>query len=620
MKKKIKSKGLGVFIILFLIFFFLIYFNSFSHLRSVLTDKLYSGKEALGNIVIIEIDDGSINKIGRWPWNRDVFSKILDNIEEAKVIGIDLSFFEESEDDEYLKKRLSSLNNIVLAAEIINNKLYIPIFNNDFGYVNLKADSDGVIRKVNSNLRQEVLPFAFEIYKKGWDSNFKPLKKEYIINFADKFSKISAYELLNNKKNFENKFVLIGVTAPDIHDIYIVPTSNGIAMSGVEINANILQNLILDNFLEKQDVISILISVFLVGLFGMFVLSRLKIYYSIPIALIIIIIYSIMGIFIFSKLDYIVDMFFFPLALLLFTGTGISINYIEEKRHSAYLTNAFGKYINKDLLKEIITHKSELKLGGDKHTITIFFTDIRNFTSISEKLKPEELVHLLNGYFTEMTKIILENKGTVDKFIGDAIMAFWNAPLIEEKHAQLACKTALQQIKTLKLLKEEWKKENFPMIEIGCGIHTGEAIIGNMGSEDRFDYTAIGDNINLGSRIEGLTKQYGVNVIISQTTYEIVKDEFEFRKLDAVKVKGKKIPIIIHELCIDYDEKFNLQYEKALYLYFESNFKKALKEFEAALKIKKDDQPCKLFIKRCKVYIKNPPGKDWDGVFEFKTK
>jgi len=253
-------------------------------------------------------------------------------------------------------------------------------------------------------------------------------------------------------------------------------------------------------------------------------------------------------------------------------------------------------------------------------TITIFFSDIRNFTPISEKLKPEELVKLLNEYLTEMGKIILNNKGTVDKFVGDAIMAFWNAPLTLENHVELGCKASIEQVRKIKELQEKWKKEGMPLVEIGCGLHTGPAIIGNMGSEDRFDYTAIGDTINLGSRLEGLTKQYGVSIIVSEEVYNSVKHKFNFRRLDKVKVKGKNIPVRIYELLVDEKDEFNKQYEKALSSYFKSEFKEAIKDFEKALKMKENDKSCNLFIKRCKEYIKTPPERDWDGTFDIKTK
>tara|TARA_Y100000310_G_scaffold165965_1_gene165716 strand:+ start:1768 stop:3654 length:1887 start_codon:yes stop_codon:yes gene_type:complete len=623
----VNYRNIAIFISIFLIFIILILSNSFFHLRETMSDRLYGNKEPLDNILIIEIDDESINKIGRWPWDRSVHSELLKKINNSKVIGVDISFFEESNNDSSFEKTISSMNNIVLAAEINENILLKPIFESEFGYVNLQTDFDGVTRSVRTGIHKNIYPFAFKIYQKSWNENIIFNEKEYKINFASSpgiFNSVSYYDALyGNDLNLENKIILIGATAPDLHDTYFVPTSEGISMSGVEIHANIIQNLVLDNFLEKQSDLSIILIIFLTSLFGFFFLSRTKIYYSIGSLILIILIYFYLSVIFFSKFNYVLDLLFFPLSVLIFTSSGIAINYFEEKKHTSYLTSAFGKYISKDLLKEIINRKHELTLGGSKRTVTVFFSDIRGFTSISEKLSPEDLVSLINDYLTNMTKIILEYKGTVDKFIGDAIMAFWNAPLIEEDHVELACKSALVQINALEKLQKNWKDKKLPEIKIGIGIHTGEAVIGNIGSEDRFDYTALGDSVNLSSRLESLTKQYSVNIIISENSFKSVKNKFKFRKLDRVKVKGKIKPVTIYELCSDNSKKyieFCKQYEKALDFYFKSKFKDAVKEFGKASELNKNDESSKIFIKRCEEYLKKNPGKNWDGSFELLSK
>ena len=455
MKKLFTLKNSVIFLGLFLIFFILIQFNTFSSMRNTFSDNLHGGENVLDNIIIIKIDDPSINEIGRWPWERDVFVEILKKVQKAKVVGIDVSFFEKSDTDEQLKEQIENMNNVVLAAELNDEILYKPIFNTNYGYVNLFTNNDGITRGVNSKLTTESLPFAFQIYQQGLNQNAIFEKESYLIHFADKpntFDSVSVVELLNSndeKYNFDNKIVLIGATAPDLHDNYFVPTSKGIAMNGVEIHANILQNLILNNFITKQGKFSLIIFVLVISFLCMFFLSRIKIYYSIPIIIGFLIVHALISILLFNGFNYILDIFFPFLAGIIFTGTGTGIHYLEEKKLNAHLTNAFGKYISKDLLKHIIERKHELKLGGAKRTITIFFSDIRGFTSISEKLTPEKLVHLLNEYFTEMGNIILKHQGTVDKFIGDAIMAFWNAPLEEKKHVQLACLASIEQIKKL---------------------------------------------------------------------------------------------------------------------------------------------------------------------------
>ncbi|MBI4141376.1 adenylate/guanylate cyclase domain-containing protein, partial [Candidatus Woesearchaeota archaeon] len=539
-----------IFAVLFSAFVLFTLFDAFSHVRGTLTDRLYTEKPVLDNIAIIAIDDTSINNISRWPWSRDIFAKLLSKTKKANAIGIDVSFFEKSDNDNELANILKKNKNIILAAEINEDKLYKPIFDIEYGFVNIITDNDGITRKVLIKKEQETEPFAFKLYKKAWNPSAELQDTTAIINFGGKtnlFKTYSAIDVINNNHNFTDKILLIGATAPNLHDTYFVPTSRGTPMSGVEIHATILQNLIRNEFLTKQSKTSIILLTLITSILGLFFISKLHTITSLITMFSLLIIYALTSIFVFTHFNYLLDLFFVPLALLIFTSTGTGINYYHEKKENKYLTTAFGKYISNDLLQQIIAHKHNLNLGGTKTNITIFFSDIRGFTTISEKLGAEQLVSLLNEYLTAMTTIILKHHGTVDKFIGDAIMAFWNAPLTDEQHAENACRATIAQIKELKKLQPQWAAQGYPQIDIGCGLNTGEVVVGNMGSNDRFDYTAMGDTVNLGSRLEGLTKTYGAHIIISETTHTLVKEKFKCRKLDAVKVKGKKIPVNIYE-------------------------------------------------------------------------
>lgn len=543
MKRALAFAGLLAF------FFVLAYFNTFSHVRADFTDRLYGGRPALDNIVIVKINDVSINQIGRWPWERDVWVDVLEKLGDARAVGLDVSFFEPSGQDERLNATLQLMDNVVLAAEFQDDTFYRPIFDADYGYVNLATDPDGITRRFE--VRDGAVPFAFQLYRMGWKQDAELTKPFYRINFAGApgtFASISVQDVLASNQSFANRIVLVGATAPNLHDEYFVPTSEGVAMPGVEIHANILQSFILNNFVTKQSVWAIIALVVIVGALGMFLVSRMKIYWVLSLVPAAIIAYGIVTIIAMQRFNYLMDVFFVPLALLAFTGAGVGMNYLEEKQRTAYLRDAFSKYVSKDLLNELLKSKQELKLGGVKREITVFFSDIRGFTSISEKMEPEQLVHQLNEYFTAMTRIILKHGGTVDKFIGDAIMAFWNAPVEEKDHAKLACRAALEQIEALKDLQKKWAEQNLPAIKIGCGIHTGPAIIGNLGSEERFDYTAIGDTVNLASRLEGLTKEHDAAIIITESTYEKVKDAFECKKIGTTKVKGKEESVVIYAL------------------------------------------------------------------------
>ena len=310
----------------------------------------------------------------------------------------------------------------------------------------------------------------------------------------------------------------------------------------------------------------------------------------------------------------------YPVISILSTYIGCeAYRNLIEVRKSRFLQKAFSSYISPELVSQIVKNPDMLKLGGEKREVTILFSDIRSFTSISERFSPEIIVRLLNRYLDPMTNIVLSNKGTLDKYIGDAIMAIYNAPLEIEDHAVLACKSAVEMIKALDEVNEEFKKMGFPEIDIGIGIHTGDAVVGNMGTDVRFDYTAIGDTVNLSSRLESLNKLYRTHIIVSQSTRERIKgNEFRFRELDMIRVKGKKIPITIYEINMDMDEELIDLYHKALSLYKSCDFKSAL-EYFSTLERDYNDATSGVFAERCRQLILNPPP-DWDGVYVATSK
>jgi adenylate cyclase len=248
------------------------------------------------------------------------------------------------------------------------------------------------------------------------------------------------------------------------------------------------------------------------------------------------------------------------------------------------------------------------------------FSDIRGFTTISEKLPPQKLTALLNEYLTPMTDLVFKHEGTLDKYIGDAIMAVYGAPLDLPEHALAASRTALEMMEELRKLQIKWREQGYPDIDIGIGLNTGIMSVGNMGSKQRFEYTAIGDNVNLSSRLEGINKDYGTHIVISENTYGVVKDKVVVRELDAVRVKGKKAPVHIYELLglqpateeqRDQVERFM----RGLQMYREQKWDEAAAVFNGMVEKWPDDKPAKLYVERCKEMKAAPPGPDWDGVF-----
>jgi adenylate cyclase len=284
------------------------------------------------------------------------------------------------------------------------------------------------------------------------------------------------------------------------------------------------------------------------------------------------------------------------------------------------LRRAFSSYVSPQLLEIITKEPDKLSLGGEKRNITVLFSDIRGFTTISEKLNPESLVNLLNEFLNPMTEIILRNGGMLDKYIGDAIMAIFNAPVDIGDHPDRACTSALEMVQKTKELNDLFKREFNVDIRIGIGINTGEAVVGNMGSKVRFDYTAIGDTVNLASRLEGLNKLYKTDIIISEFTKKGLRARFLTRKLDVVVVKGKREPVPIYELLEDNQRNREMvnEFEMALNEYLSGNFDNAKLIFEE-VSIRFGDPTSGVFLRRCEEMIREPPD-NWTGVYIAKEK
>ncbi len=298
---------------------------------------------------------------------------------------------------------------------------------------------------------------------------------------------------------------------------------------------------------------------------------------------------------------------------------------VLAKNSEERIRHIFQKYVPAEIIDEVLKTKGEKLLIGKNQVATILFSDIRSFTTISEKLSAEELVKSLNTYFNIMVNIIISHKGTIDKFIGDAIMAIFGAPVEHDDDPYQAVVTGLEMIKNLDHFNRKQVALKRPPFKIGVGINTGEVVVGNIGSTQKLDYTCIGDAVNLASRLEGLTKMYGVPIIISQFTFEETRDKIEARELDSVRVKGKLKPVKIYqpidrETVSDRELEAFRKFNTAIELYQNRRFKDALRIFRETYKQLSYDVPSSLYIDRCNELIKNPPGEDWDGVYVAKTK
>lgn len=526
----------------------------------------------------------------------------------------------------------------------------IEMSSNYAGFFNIVPDKDGIIRKLNLVMVHDGLIYPslslcalknfigdeilLNIEEYGIDKIYIGNKRIHCdesgamtINYytdANKFKFFSAVDLIKkrlDKNAFKDKLVFIGATEIGISDIRATPVNP--VLPGIFIHATVASNILKDQLIIKDGRV-ILLDIIFICLFALllsFCLSFVrKTLGSLFIFLIFFILYYFLNLEIFNIYHLDISILY-PLISLTITYMSCEAyrNLFEEKQ-SRFLKKAFTSYVSPALVNEIIKNPDILKLGGQTKEVTILFSDIRDFTTISEKLEPESLVLLLNSYLSPMTDIVLKNGGTLDKYIGDAIMALFNAPLDLEDHATKGCLTALMMLRKLNEVNQDLNKKGLPKIDIGIGINTGKVVVGNMGTEVRFDYTAIGDSVNLASRLEGMNKVYGTHIIISEFTAEKIKQKsFKLRLLDIIKVKGKSKPVAIYEISEDLNDKLINFFGEALNLYFQRDFLKAKKIFIDLFKEYKDP-PSRVFIDRCDEYIKNPPQEGWDGVYVAKTK
>jgi adenylate cyclase len=291
---------------------------------------------------------------------------------------------------------------------------------------------------------------------------------------------------------------------------------------------------------------------------------------------------------------------------------------------------AFQQYLSPEVIRRLLENPDLVK--PRKTEITVMFSDIRGFTTISERLDAQELALFLNSYLSDMTRIVFETRGTLDKYIGDAVMAFWGAPYADTEHALQACTAAIEMMKRVRILQKQWTAEGKPALDIGIGLNSGAASVGNMGSALRYGYTALGDSVNLSSRLEGLNKDYGTHIIANESTYAAAKEAgFLFRELDLIRVKGKLQPVTIYELFghrLDLQQESSLadadarceQFEEARKLYRQRQWAEAQSAFQAILDRWPNDGPSLVYLKRCEEYLSDEPVPDWDGVFTMTHK
>lgn len=590
MKFKIKPWHLNT--IIFVIMCVLLYRTAYLNLYDVLLKTEYQLEDACfqkpGNIdekiKMIVIDDESLKRIGAWPWKRSVHAKLLNILAKGKpaAVGMDVLFTENSgspSDDKALADAAKKTGCFVAASygdlPVSSKAGYIKADNyaepfgelkdvSASGHINVIPDSDGRVRrslnyfKFNDKIIQS---FDIAIYKQYMKSIGKPadlskmsmddFKRSYIsfTEHASSFTPIPYYMVLNGSYDpdyFKDSIVLIGPYTVGTNDFYQTSMDRNTQMFGVEIHANILENLIHNNFKKSVPIFVnyfVLIAAFIIAVIDSRRFSPVR---SAIIAAALAAAYYFGAYYVFKK-GYMLILLY-PIAFAAVNYIVIlAYKYLSELFERKRVTNIFGRYVAPQVVNEILENGEEgLKLGGLRKEISVLFVDIRGFTSMSEKVQPEEVVEILNDYLDLCAQSIFKYGGTLDKFIGDATMAIFNAPLDLDNHALMAVKTAWAMKEGSYVLQKKLEEKFGRSVQFGIGVNTGPAVVGNIGSKTRMDYTAIGDTVNTSARLESNAKPG--QILLSQSTYDLVKDKIEATYLGEINVKGKTQGVSIYQL------------------------------------------------------------------------
>jgi adenylate cyclase len=441
---------------------------------------------------------------------------------------------------------------------------------------------------------------------------------------------------------FKDKIVLVGSTVPEEHDLFPVSMAHGEQagdnlMYGVEIHANVIENILRNDFLRRQSTLSEILGIFFFTIITFFVTSTLRgsktarhllielngfLFTFAEIFLI-----GFVSLLLFKKYHYLVAVISPMVGVLGGYVASTAYHFVSERKQRMLIKTMFSTYLDPVVVEELILNPEKLALGGERKELTVLFSDIEGFTTISEGMSPEQLVAVLNEYLSAMSEIIIRNHGTLDKYEGDSVMAFWGAPIPQEDHALRACMSALQMQDLLSTIRADWTHLQKPIIKVRMGINTGEMVVGNMGGAGKFNYTVIGDSVNLASRLEGANKLYRTGILASERTYNLVRHKIIGRELDLLTVSGRTEPLTTFELIQPIDgkgeptlERFLETYTKALQLYRTRRWKEARREFQSALAVRPGDYASQVYIERIAAFELNPPPADWNGVFVMTTK
>jgi len=678
----------------------------------------YADSTKAGNdIVLVAVDEASLESYGQWPWSRDRHGYVVHYLKQAgaKAVVFDLLFLEPDrsgeEFDAVFAEEMRAAGNVYLPflmldeqkpsggstdspagaqeypLEILKKatitlddqsalpngtvptytgaKLPMPLFAQaarGLGYINLTPDIDGTTRRlpplayaqqqaflhISTTVVRDLLP-ADRASLHPRELRLGPVtipltaEQDMVIDWHGSLENrvYPAYSIgavlrsyidiqggkppLLDPALFRDKIVFIATTAAGTYDLRVTPLSP--FAPGVLIHMSALDNMLRQRHLQPASwaVFAASTLVLTLATAWAFMLMQSQWIKAASIAGLATAYYGL-AVHGFTSHGLWLDLAIPEGALAVSFATTATVEYLTEGKQRRQLRTVFDKYMAAEVVDEIMRNPEAIRLGGEKKELSVIFSDIAGFTSISEQMDPERLVELLNQYLSAMTEIILRHRGNVNKYLGDGIMAIFGAPRGEPNHASLACFAALDSQSELARLRERWKAEGQPEIRARIGINSGRLVVGNMGSQARMEYTVMGDAVNLASRLEGANKYYDTLILLGPRTYELSAADIEAREVDRMRVKGKQEPVVVFELLSrkgdlsDERRRVIETYRTGLEAYKRRDFKTAATQFEAALALDPRDGPSRVYLERAKEYLISPPSEEWDGVYELTSK
>ncbi len=615
------------------------------------------------DIAIIAFDEKSIAELGRYPWSRDSYAKLIDKLAaaKAKVVLFDAFFPERvnAKNDQLFAVSVKRAGNVVLAAALhFDKEAHVTSITRSLpeierglagvGLINMFPDDDGVMRRIPLLLEKDgkqmpslglvgaMLALGESKYVAGdfdiaLGARRIPVDGEYKmwINYVGGpgiYPRYSFTDVMNGRipaEKLKGKIFFVGATALGIYDMRVTPFDGN--TPGVELHATVADNIISGRYIRQGGPEALIDIVFIVvlGALAYWLTTRLHQSRAIPATVVLLCGYIWFTTYMFNHGQWI-NMIYPVISVVISVLVGSGFRYVVLERRAREMRSMFSSYVSPKQVARLEKDPEAAKIGGDNKEVTVLFTDIKGFTSFSEAHPPQEVVSRLNQYLGAMVKVIEQHDGTIDKFIGDGIMAYWGAPLAQPDHAKLAIDCIKAINARMRELHTQWQAEGLEAFAIRCGIQSGEVVAGNVGlAGKKMEYTVIGDTVNQAARLESTAKYYGVTYLVGEDTYKRTREICRYRELDKIRVVGKLLPVTIYEPLEGLsmlDEATAGRFATALTLYRARDWEKARAAFKVVLEAAADDKPSKIYIERCEYFLQNPPVQEWDGVFNRSEK